>query len=67
MIHLCDSCIFQDECGGELARYPIQDCANFDDGYDGPEYPDGDAYREYRMAELFTPLGEIYESTCPPD
>lgn len=48
--HLCNVCIFQEECSGE---YPVLDCLDFDDGYEGPEYPDGDAYREYRRAELF--------------
>jgi len=48
-VHLCNVCIFQDECLG-VAEYPVLNCVDFDDGYDGPEYPDGDAYREYMMA-----------------
>jgi hypothetical protein len=60
--HLCQDCKLSDEC--PLARmFPIFDCQDFDDGYRGPEYPDGDAYREQMEAQLF---GEIDESTSPP-
>jgi hypothetical protein len=52
MEHLCDNCIFSGECSGD-AEYPVLDCIDFDDGYEGPEYPDGDAYREYMNVSLF--------------
>ena len=60
--HLCQACKLSDEC--PLAKmFPILDCQDFDDGYRGPEYPDGDAYWEYRGAELF---GVKDESTSSP-
>ena len=51
VVHLCVVCIFNEEC--PTTEYPVLNCVDFDDGYEGPEYPDGDAYREYRNAELF--------------
>ena len=43
--NLCDVCVLNDECQ-LMAAFP--DCEGFRDGYEGPEYPDGDAYREWR-------------------
>ncbi len=44
-MHLCNDCILVDECP-YAKEFPVLDCDFFDDGYDGPEYYDGDAWRE---------------------
>lgn len=68
MIHLCNFCIYYDECNSK-AIPQVVDCADFEDGYPGPEYPDGDAYQEWLSATFFDlePVGhgEIDEGTCP--
>jgi len=37
--NLCDKCVWSDECV-LTATFPVIECAEFDDGYEGPEYPD---------------------------
>ena len=38
--HLCAICILREECPVVDKDFPNWNCADFDDGYDGPEYPD---------------------------
>ena len=57
LVHLCEACIFSEECPG-ATEYPVLNCVDFDDGYEGPEYPDGDAYREWLQVTL---RGGLYE------
>ena len=52
VVHLCDACMHVNECVF-ASDFPVLDCVDFDDGYSGPEYPDGDAYVEYVRASLF--------------
>ena len=56
IVHLCDVCIHIDECSG-AAEFPVWDCEFFDDGYEGPEYYDGDAWREWQAATLGFGIG----------
>ena len=51
-LHLCHTCIHKDTCE-EVREYPILDCPDFVDEYEGPEYYDGDAWREYMNVSLF--------------
>ena len=49
MCHLCDECIWVDECIMTDTTFPVFHCVLFDDGYDGPDYPDGDVGTEWQM------------------
>jgi hypothetical protein len=52
MEDLCSICQYADEC--TLPKvFPVMECAEFDDGYDGPEYYDADAVREWRDRVLY--------------
>jgi len=55
IIRLCDVCIHIDECPN--AGVHVIGCDLFDDGYEGPEYPDGDAWREWLNATLGFGIG----------
>jgi hypothetical protein len=49
MEYLCNDCIFWDDCEKEC---PVTECEMFVDNYTGPEYYDGDAWREWLNATL---------------
>lgn len=49
--HLCDVCILRDSC--PVVEFPVWDCGDFDDGYEGPEYPDGGG-KELWQLDRFT-------------
>jgi len=49
---LCTICVYADECR-LLKVFPVMDCKEFNDGYEGPEYFDADAVREWREKVLY--------------
>jgi hypothetical protein len=38
--HLCEECIWAEGCVLTDA-FPVWECSEFDDDYDGPDYPEG--------------------------
>lgn len=46
LISVCAACRLLPECK-EGQAFPVWGCADFDDGYEGPEYPDADSWREW--------------------
>jgi len=52
IVSVCTVCKNLDDCA--LGKtFPVLGCEDWIDGYTGPTYPDGDAYREIEMVVIY--------------
>ena len=52
IVSVCTVCENLDGCA--LGKtFPTMGCNDWTDGYEGPTYPDGDAYREIEMVVIY--------------
>lgn len=52
IVSVCAACKNLDGCAlGQT--FPVMGCKDWADGYEGPTYPDGDAYREIEMVVIY--------------